>query len=105
MFNFVAVHSISMDAKAFISHMQRNANADADIIEDFLHLFAEIITEQCGERNAVALPGFGTFEGIKHDEKIIEDLDSGHKMLLPPSVELSFKTSGMLRKKIKEVKS
>ena len=53
--------------------------------------------------NNVAIPGFGTFEGVKHDESVVRDLTSGRNMLLPPSIELQFKPGGMLRKKVKEV--
>lgn len=86
-----------------ISDISRRSSIDAARVARFLAVFADIIREECGNENNVAIPGFGTFEGVKHDESVARDLASGRNMLLPPSIELQFKPGGMLRKKVKEV--
>ena len=86
-----------------IFDISRRSSIDAARVARFLAVFADIIREECGNENNVAIPGFGTFEGVKHDESVVRDLASGRNMLLPPSIELQFKPGGMLRKKVTEV--
>ena len=61
-----------------------------------------MVREECAKANRVAIPGFGTFEGVKHEEEITSDLTTGKRMLLPPSVEVRFVAGSMLKKKLKE---
>lgn len=91
-----------MDNKSFINTLAHNTSIETSKISSFIECFAEIIAEECGNENKIALPGFGTFEGSKIDEKIVTDPTTGNNVLFPPSIELEFKSSGMLRKKIKE---
>lgn len=86
-----------------ISDISRRSSIDVARVARFLAVFADIVREECGNENNVAIPGFGTFEGVKYDESVVRDLASGRNMLLPPSIELQFKPGGMLRKKVKEV--
>ena len=86
-----------------ISDISRRSSIDAARVARFLAVFAGIVREECGNENNVAIPGFGTFEGVKHDESVVRDLTSGRNMLLPPSIELRFKPGGMLWKNVKEV--
>ena len=51
----------------------------------------------CSNLESVAIPGFGTFTPIKSDERIVKDAD-GKSFLLPPSIELKWRPSVMLRK-------
>ncbi len=53
--------------------------------------------EFCCELDAVAIPGFGTFTPEKNDERIVTDAN-GKSFLLPPSIELKWRPSVMLRK-------
>ena len=64
--------------------------------------FGIIIREQCSNAGKVAIPGFGSFEGEKHDEEVSTDLTSGRRMLLPPSIEVKFSAGSLLKRKIKE---
>lgn len=86
-----------------ISDISQRSSIDAARVAKFLAVFADIVREECGNENNIAIPGFGTFAGLKHDESVVRNLASGRNMLLPPSIELQFKPGGMLRKKIKEV--
>lgn len=49
--------------------------------------------------DAVAIPGFGTFTPEKSDERIVSDSE-GRRFLLPPSVEIRWRASVMLRKNV-----
>ena len=90
-----------MDNMSFTCNLAKRLVCDAETAARLLEGFSMILREQCGEENRVAIPGFGTFEGIKHDEEITTDLVSGKRMLLPPSIEVRFSAGGMLRKRMK----
>lgn len=55
------------------------------------------LLDYCSNLEAVAIPGFGTFMPIKSDERIVKDAE-GKSFLLPPSIELKWRPSVMLRK-------
>ncbi len=55
------------------------------------------LLDYCSNLEAVAIPGFGTFMPIKSDERIVKDTE-GKSFLLPPSIELKWRPSVMLRK-------
>lgn len=60
---------------------------------------AECIADNCRRMYAVAIPGFGTFQPQKSDERIVVD-KSGARTLLPPEISLLFRSSVLLRKKL-----
>ena len=57
----------------------------------------DTLLEYCSNLDGVAIPGFGTFTPVKSDERIVKDSD-GKTFLLPPSIELKWRPSVMLRK-------
>ncbi len=57
-----------------------------------------VLTE-CGERlDSVSIPRFGNFEPVKEDERVDVDLSTGKRILLPPSITMTFASSATLRK-------
>jgi len=90
-----------MDNKAFVTHLAQRMACDTSCAGRMLDSFASLLGEQCGRGNKVAIPGFGTFEGIKHNEEITTDLTTGKRLLLPPSIELRFIAGGMMKKHLK----
>lgn len=50
--------------------------------------------------DTVAIPGFGTFEGEKTPERVSADGNGGGRILMPPRIDLKFKSSVVLRKKL-----
>ncbi|MDE6628812.1 MAG: HU family DNA-binding protein [Muribaculaceae bacterium] len=89
-----------MDHKNLISTLQQRVGDPRT--PALLDALTEIIREQSMHGNRIALPGFGSFEGVKHEDEIITDLSTGKRMLLPPSIDVTFQPGSMLRKKIKE---
>lgn len=90
-----------MDNKGFINNISARLGCGLSEAEKLTECFASLLREQCGEGSKVAIPGFGTFEGVKHDEEITTSLDTGKRMLLPPSVEVRFAAGGMLKKRVR----
>ncbi len=91
-----------MDNKTIVSTLSHKLGRDTKDINILIEGLATIIKEQCGNMNAIAIPGFGTFEPIKEDERITTDLSTGKRLLLPPEITLNFSASAILRKKMTE---
>ena len=93
-----------MDYKTLTATIARKTGCDAAMAQRMIEGFCTIVREECADVNRVAIPGFGSFEGVKHDEEIINDLASGKRMLLPPSIEVKFVPGTMLKKTIREAR-
>lgn len=79
------------------SHLKRS-KTDVNKLVDGL---AQVIKESCANLDSVAVPGFGTFEPRKKNERIITNPTLGKRMLIPPKIVVNFKVSNVLKKKIK----
>lgn len=71
--------------------------ADVDAL---IEGFSILLREAGAELDPVAIPTFGTFVPEKHQEEIVNDLSTGHRMLLPPEITLTFRQGAMLTKKL-----
>lgn len=47
---------------------------------------------------SVAIPGFGSFTPVKHEERVETDAESGRRTLLPPHIAVNFIPGSKLRK-------
>jgi Bacterial nucleoid DNA-binding protein len=90
-----------MDNKTFISRLAKRLNREqgqvAALTDGLLTAFREAATSL----DSIAIPGFGTFKTEKTDEQISTDAVTGRRMLLPPKIEMTFRPSVVLRKKMK----
>ncbi len=73
---------------------------EEDVVSQILSLFRDEVKCALEAGSNVALPRFGTFSVVKHDDQVSTDLVTGKKMLLPPAITLEFRESGFLRKKL-----
>lgn len=89
-----------MENKTFVSAMAAKMDCSAEEVARMNEGFSAILRRECAHLSRVAIPGFGSFEGIKHDEEIRTDHASGRRMMFPPCIEVEFKPSTMLRKRI-----
>lgn len=72
-------------------------------VETLMQAIKESLRQHCGDLDIVAIPGFGNFEALKHDEQIVNDRVSGKMMLLPPEVELTFHPATKLRTNLEKL--
>lgn len=91
-----------MDNKAVVTALANKLGREPKDINLLIEGLAEIIKEQCGNMNTIAIPGFGAFEPIKEEERISKDLSTGKTLLLPPNISIAFKPSSLLRKHLSE---
>jgi len=91
-----------MDTKTLVDAVAKKLNRDPKDISALLSGMTTVIKERLCEMNTVAIPGFGEFEPIKHEEEIQPDLSTGKLMLLPPAITVEFHPSSLLKRKLTE---
>lgn len=91
-----------MDTKQIVTTLSKKIGRESKDINSLLEALISTIKDNSSNLDSIAVPGFGKFITIKEDEKIITDLSSGKRLLLPPQIVLNFEPSGVLRKKISE---
>lgn len=89
-----------MENKAFVVSLTSKLGISAEKTGQLINAFSELLVRECADENRIAIPGFGSFEGVKKAEEIRPDLSSGNRMLFPPCIEMEFAPSAMLRKRL-----
>ena len=91
----------SMDNKKLVETVAKNLGRSTDDVSKLVNAFAGILRTRCGEMDSVVVPGFGTFEPKKRNERVIVHPSSGKRMLVPPKIVMGFKVSNVLKVKLK----
>lgn len=91
-----------MDNKAAVNALAKSLGRDSKDISALIEGLAATMRDNLADMNTIALPGFGEFEPVKEDERIITDLSTGKEMLMPPNITVKFNPSAILRRKISE---
>jgi len=89
-----------MNSKELIDKLSVCSGNSPEHTELILNGFVDVLKEYCKEGDAVAIPGFGTFQPLKRDEWIHTNPDTGERILNPPCVQVTLKSSIVLRKKL-----
>lgn len=89
-----------MDSKTFTATLARNLGTDQHRVASQIDAFAEVLRRAAQSMERVAVPSFGSFDVVKVDEEIITDRTSGHRVLLPPQINVEFNPASLLRKKL-----
>lgn len=87
-----------MMTKPILTELAVRLGRDKKSSQLLLDALRQALVQSCARQQAVAIPGFGTFEAVKQDERIVTDLVSGQRMLLPPEITISFTAASKLRK-------
>ncbi len=93
-----------MDNKSLVNSVAKTLNREPKDISALLKGLTTVMTEHLCEMNTVAIPGFGEFEPIKHEEEIQPDLSTGKLMLLPPTITIEFNPSSLLKRKLNDAR-
>ena len=84
--------------KNLLTDVAHELGRDKKDVTRLLDALAQAIIQTCGEMDNVAIPGFGTFEPVKHEEQIMTDRSTGGQLLLPPEIVLTFKPASKLKR-------
>ncbi len=90
-----------MDNKQFIEALARNLKRDRKDIKNLIEALNAVVSSRCGELDTIAVPGFGTLEGRKKNERIMTNPSTHKRMLIPPKITLNFKVSNVLKNRMK----
>ena len=91
-----------MDNNILVAELSAELHRPERDVEALVGRVASALRDALVDGDTVLLPGFGTFTTQKEDEKIVDDLDRGGKLLLPPAITIQFNPSTLLRRKITE---
>jgi len=90
-----------MDNKKLVETVAANLGRSTEDVSKLLEAFAGVLCSRCSEMDSVQVPGFGTFEPKKRDERVMVQPSTGKRMLVPPKVVVGFKVSNVLKTKLK----
>ncbi len=82
--------------------VDRTGRSQADI-DALVEGLSVVLRQHGAELDAVAVPTFGTFSPVKHDEVVSEDLSTGKRMLLPPEIVMEFEPSASMLRRLNPV--
>ncbi len=92
-----------MDHKQFRKLLSERTGANANDIDALTEALSAVMRRAFTDLDAVAIPAFGTFTPVKHDEEISTDLSTGNRMLLPPEIRLEFTPGANLLRRLGDV--
>lgn len=90
-----------MESKELTDSVAKKLGRDATDVGHLVDALAEAIKASCSQLDVVAVPGFGTFEAKKRNERVVNNPSNGKRMLVPPKITLTFRVSNVLKKRIK----
>ncbi len=90
----------NMDNKKLVDTIAANMGRSAEDVSKLLEAFAGVLSTRCGEMDSVFVPGFGTFEPKKRNERVMIHPSTGRRILVPPKIVLGFKVSKVLKTKL-----
>lgn len=89
-----------MDNKKFIELLSSRLDISQASVSTMIDgLGKEVIKAACN-MDSIVIPGFGSFEPRLREERIAVHPASGHRLLVPPRIYLSFKQSPVLKQKV-----
>lgn len=90
-----------MDYKQFRRRLCDRLGLGSAEVDALSQSLSVVVRRACSELTSVAVPTFGTFVPVKHDEQVQTDLATGKRMLMPPEITVTFQTGAMLAKRLR----
>lgn len=89
-----------MDYKQLRKILTERTGRTAEDIDALVEGLSVVLQQTGANLDAVAIPTFGTFNPVKHDEEISQDLSTGKRMLLPPEIVMEFTPGASLKRRL-----
>lgn len=89
-----------MEYKEFLQQLSQITGRPQEAIAADIAAIASTISSFCTELDSVAVPGFGTFQPVKTEERFVAATPTEPARLVPPSITVRFKSSVVLRKSL-----
>lgn len=91
-----------MNNKEFISELSTRVGRSAKETQSMVVQLIAEMTDQLEDNNLIVAQGFGTFEVKKKTERVMVNPSTGQRMLVPPKLVISFKSSNMLKDSVQK---
>ena len=91
-----------MNNKAFISNLAYVTDHSVRDTQVLVNSLVAEMTSLFEEDNSLVVPSFGTFEVKKKLERVLLNPVTGQRMLVPPKLTLTFKSSSTLKERIQK---
>lgn len=90
-----------MESKELIERVAERVGRSKEDVQKLVDGLIIVLQERAVDLDSVAIPGFGTFEAKKKEERVVNNPSNGKRMLVPPRVVLNFRVSNVLKNKLK----
>lgn len=90
-----------MDNSTFTSRLSKRLGRSSAETQKLIDALAGVIRQAASDLDTVAIPSFGSFVPVKDEETVTTDRSTGRRILLPPSVTLSFRPASSLVRRVK----
>ncbi len=92
-----------MDNKTLVNTVAERMGCTPHEVSNMIDGLVAVVREKCSALDSIAVPGFGSFEAKKKMERIATHPATGKRILIPPKMALTFKTSAVLKQKLRDV--
>ena len=89
-----------MDNKKFTETLSARLDISLSSVNGMIEAMTQEMVKITSNLDGIVVPGFGVFEPRLREERISVHPASGKRLLVPPRIYLSFKTSPVLKQKI-----
>lgn len=89
-----------MDNKTLIDILAKKLNLTPEDVGELISSLCESLGECGANLDQVNVPGFGTFEPRKRNERVSVHPASGKRLLIPPKIVLNFKSTSSLKQRV-----
>ena len=89
-----------MDNKKFLEELSLRLDISLSSVSMLTEALSLEFAKYASDLDSIVVPGFGVFEPKLREERISVHPASGKRLLVPPRISLSFKTSPVLKQKI-----
>ena len=90
-----------MNNKDFITELAQRTGYSTDETQHFVNCVVDAMGDHFQDDDSVLIPTFGTFEVKKKMERIMVNPSTGHRMLVPPKLVLTFKPNVSWKERVK----
>lgn len=90
-----------MDNSTFTSRLSKRIGRSVAETSRLADALTDVIRQAAADLDSVAVPSFGSLTPVKEEETVITDHSSGKRILLPPSVSITFRPASSLVRRLK----
>lgn len=91
-----------MNNKEFINALSNRCESSPKETKRMVESMVTVLADALEDGSSLSIPGFGTFEVKKKNERVIVNPATRQRQLIPPKLTLAFKASPALKEKVNQ---